>query len=570
MEMRTIQKVLLAFIAIGACSSGFVQAADDSRLSAQQQIIQQKEQNIASRLGREQSEERLRQTMTRTPSVSAGLEAFILPEETNSFPIKHFYLKAPAYGDRFEWINTYLAQFDGQKLGTEGINALMKVINTEIMRRGYVTTRVYVEEQDLSHGQFYFTLLPGIVEDIRFRDPTWGTWRNTAAVRKGRILNIRAIEQTVDNLNSVPGQKAEIKIEPGTAEGKSILVIDIKRDRAYTFFTTLDNSGTRETGKVQLTGGLQIGNPLSMNDIFYASWNEDASSEGERKGTRANSLYYAVPLGDDKVSFSYSRNHYKQTVTYAVNPFVSSGDFTQTALTWTHLLQRTQVSKTDLTVGFIHKTRHSYIDGTEIGVQRQKTNALEIGVNHRHYIGDSVLDARLAYRRGLPWLADPGPTDGMDGEATTRYNMYLGNLSVTTPITVSDTYKAQYNMDFRFQKANQRIYGSEFLSIGGWYSVRGFDGEQTLSAEDGFIMRNEIRFPFKTQPHQFYLALDYGKVSGPSTEYLLGTELAGAAVGMRGQIGKCSYDVFIGWPLSKPDGFKTDPRMYGFVLTTEI
>ena len=245
-----------------------IQAADDGILNAQRQILQQKEQNIASRLGVEQSEERLRQVMTRTPSVAMGLEAFILPKEENSFLIKHFSLKAPAYGDRFQWINTYLSQFDGQRIGTEGINRLMKAINGEIMNRGYVTTRVYVEEQDLSTGKFYFTLLPGIVSDIRFRKETWGTWRNASAVRKGRILNIRAIEQTVDNFNSVPEQKVDIKIEPGKNEGESVLVIDIEQGKPYKFFVTLDNSGTRDTGKAQLTGGLQLSNPFSINDTF--------------------------------------------------------------------------------------------------------------------------------------------------------------------------------------------------------------------------------------------------------------------------------------------------------------
>ena len=204
MEMHIWPNILLVSITIGISGYMPIQAADDGILNAQRQILQQKEQNIASRLGVEQSEERLRQVMTRTPSVAMGLEAFILPKEENSFLIKHFSLKAPAYGDRFQWINTYLSQFDGQRIGTEGINRLMKAINGEIMNRGYVTTRVYVEEQDLSTGKFYFTLLPGIVSDIRFRNETWGTWRNASAVRKGRILNIRVIEQTVDNFNSVP------------------------------------------------------------------------------------------------------------------------------------------------------------------------------------------------------------------------------------------------------------------------------------------------------------------------------------------------------------------------------
>lgn len=499
------------------------------------------------------------------------MEVFVLPEEENSFLVKRFYLKTDRYGRKFEWIERYLSQFNGQKIGVEGINMLIQRINAEIMNRGYVTTRVYVEQQDLSKGELFLTLVPGIVSDIRFRNEnTWGTWHNAVAMQKGSLLNIRDIEQTIDNFNSVPGQNADIKIEPGQNAGESDLVIDIERGKPWSVSLNVDNTGTDETGKVQMSGSLQLAQPFSANDIFYASWNEDATQSGERKGTRANSFYYAIPFGKDKFTFSHSKNDYHQTVEYAVNPFVSSGEFTNTAFTWSHLLSRGRTYKTDFTLGLVHKTRHSYIDGTEIEVQRQKTTALQTGFTHRQYLGPSVLDASVKWQKGLPWFADAGPTDGMSGEATTQYNMYLADLNFTTPVSMGDGYDAQYNVSIRAQKADQRIYGSEFFSIGGWYSVRGFDGEQTLSAEDGIVIRNELRFPIEKYPHQIYLALDYGKVSGPSTEYLLGTEMVGGVIGMRGQMGIFSYDAFVGWPIKKPDGFICDSRTYGFMLTAQI
>ena len=75
MEMHIWPNILLVSITIGISGYMPIQAADDGILNAQRQILQQKEQNIASRLGVEQSEERLRQVMTRTPSVAMGLEA---------------------------------------------------------------------------------------------------------------------------------------------------------------------------------------------------------------------------------------------------------------------------------------------------------------------------------------------------------------------------------------------------------------------------------------------------------------------------------------------------------------
>ena len=83
------------------------------------------------------------------------------------------------------------------------------------------------------------------------------------------------------------------------------------------------------------------------------------------------------------------------------------------------MLQRDQKSKTDFELGLVHKTRHSYIDGTDIEVQRQKTTAMQVGGNHRQYLGASVLDASLKWQKGLPWYADAGPTDGMKQQRST-------------------------------------------------------------------------------------------------------------------------------------------------------
>lgn len=537
--------------------------------SAQQQIVQNKQQNLTSKQAQENLIRRAGQNMTKMPHKTSRLEVFSLPKEAKSFKIDSFYLKNTEYSQNFKWINKYLADFNGQYVGVKGINMLMDAINAEIINRGYITTRIYIEPQDLSSGRLYFSLQPGLIEDIRFRKETWGTYANAVPMQKGSLLNIRDVEQAIDNFNSVPGQRADIKIEPGSKEGHSDLVIDIERDKPWSFSFSLDNSGIDTTGKNQFTAAVRLSQPLSINDVFYASRSVDTSEAGDVKGTNAASFYYAVPLGKERFSFSHSQNDYHQTVTYAVNPFISSGRFTYDSFRWLHLLQRNQHSKTDFVFGIVHKTRHSYINGTEIGVQRQKTTAMQIGLNHRQYFGPSVLDASFIWQKGMPWFADPGVTDNLPGEATSRYNMYLFDADFTAPLHIAQDYDAQYNLSIRAQRTPDKVYGSEFFSIGDWYSVRGFDGEQNLSAENGFVLRNEIRFPF-AQNQQFYLAFDYGAVSGPSAEYLLGDEMTGAAIGLRGRTGAYQYDAFIARPLKKPDGFKCDSHTFGFMISAEL
>lgn len=58
-----------------------------------------------------------------------------------------------------------------------------------------------------------------------------------------------------------------------------------------------------------------------------------------------------------------------------------------------------------------------------------------------------------------------------------------------------------------------------------------------------------------------YAGLDYGRVFGPSTAGQVGTQLAGAVIGVRGgfgsAFGRLSYDLFVGTPVYKPTQFQT-------------
>ncbi|WP_274585815.1 ShlB/FhaC/HecB family hemolysin secretion/activation protein [Neisseria leonii] len=97
------------------------------------------------------------------------------------------------------------------------------------------------------------------------------------------------------------------------------------------------------------------------------------------------------------------------------------------------------------------------------------------------------------------------------------------------------------------------------LAIGGRYTVRGFDGEISLSAERGWYWRNELAWQYQPQ-HQLYAAADIGHVSGNSTKYLLGQTPAGATIGLRDTFnvgGSLPYDVFAGKVLKKSEYFGT-------------
>jgi hypothetical protein len=103
----------------------------------------------------------------------------------------------------------------------------------------------------------------------------------------------------------------------------------------------------------------------------------------------------------------------------------------------------------------------------------------------------------------------------------------------------------------------------------GRHTVRGFDGEVVLSAERGWLVRNEVSTVLR-QDVVGYVGADYGQVGGSTSKWLVGRRLAGAVLGARGVLGGVGYDVSVGGLLYKPRDFGASGAVVDFTLSCEF
>ena len=82
--------------------------------------------------------------------------------------------------------------------------------------------------------------------------------------------------------------------------------------------------------------------------------------------------------------------------------------------------------------------------------------------------------------------------------------------------------------------------------------------------------RTRLGWSWHALAAELYAGLDYGRVGGPSASLLLGERLAGAVIGLRGGFKRTSYDVFVGQPIDKPEGFRTAGTTAGFSLNWSL
>jgi hemolysin activation/secretion protein len=123
-----------------------------------------------------------------------------------------------------------------------------------------------------------------------------------------------------------------------------------------------------------------------------------------------------------------------------------------------------------------------------------------------------------------------------------------------------------YNGALRWQDNTTPLTPQDRFSLGGRYTVRGFEGDVSLVGERGYLLRNELSAALGDSGQEVYCGIDHGEVSGPSADLLVGKRLSGAFIGLRGGFKKLQYDLFVGTPLYKPEGFKASDVAAGFSL----
>lgn len=462
----------------------------------------------------------------------------------------------------------------GRCLGAKGVQIVIDRLQNKLIAQGYVTSRVLAKPQNLQNGTLALELIFGKINRVQWtpsgpaqmhRASEW----NILPMSAGDVLNLRDVEQALENYKRVPTAEADIQIAPGTEPGTSNLIISHQQPMPFRLSATADDSGTRSTGKYQGSLTFSYDNWWNLSDLFYATMLHDlGGAEPGQRGTRGHIVHYSVPFGYWLMGFTNSSNRYHQTVAGANQDYLYSGTSRNMEAKLTRVLQRDAVGKTSISLKGFQRSSNNYIDDAEVEVQRRVVGGLEWGLNHRRSWSGGSLDANVNYRRGTgAWGSLPAPEQAF-GEGTSHMKLWLLDATVQQAFPVGGQ-RLQYTGTWRAQQNRTPLTPQDRFAIGGRFTVRGFDGMSVLSAERGWLMRNEISTPIRPQI-QAYLGVDTGHVSGPSAAQLVGQSLTGGVLGVRGQWARVQYEVFMGKPLSKPEHFRTSSSTAGFSISFSI
>lgn len=436
------------------------------------------------------------------------------------------------------------------------VNALVHAISDWYMQRGYITSRAYLTEQDLSQGELSIAVLEGKLDTIRLEGKHPRMLHMAFPGLEGKVLNLRDIEQGMEQINRVRVTPVQIEILPSTKVGFSVVNLTAKPEFPLNASVGFDNSGQKNTGVGQLNAALTGNNLLGLADRWFISGGR-SSAFSEWRDAENVQAGLSIPYGYGLIDYSYSWSSYHSSFINNDFTWLSNGDNIAHRLNGNWVLFRNGDIKTGVQLGLSHYSSHNFLNHTLLQSSSRKITSIQLGINHTQKVSGGVATLNPTFSRGMPWF-DAERDAGKNGDLPkAQFRKWSLSGSFQRPVTdklwwLSSVY-GQWSPD--------RLYGSERLTISGESSVRGFK-EQYLSGDNGGYLRNELNYSLFTAPFlgevSATAALDGGWLKSDAQNREFTGTIWGSSVGVGTRNNAFYTQYTLGIPVRYPDYLQPD------------
>ncbi|MBI6548648.1 ShlB/FhaC/HecB family hemolysin secretion/activation protein [Xenorhabdus lircayensis] len=426
------------------------------------------------------------------------------------------------------------------------LKQLVRAVTNTYLTDGYITSQAQLPEQDLADGKLRIAVIEGRVDAVEMDGKPPRMTKMLFPGMEGKVLNLRDVEQGLEQLNRLTSSRFTIDIQPGIQPGYSTVHI---RQQASRFpgkvHLSVENSGQKGTGEYQAGAGLVWDAPLGLGEQWSLSWTQDTDFRPAHHN-RHLALSVSVPYGYWTARYHYFHNTSRQALAVIGNtrPYDSENQTHQIDVSRT--LFRDGKQKLGLQVGGRHKTVKNVIADQKISIQSPVVKTAYISPQYSTLLGGGYFTFSPTFEFGDTVTLPPVATRN----AFRKFNLSSSYYYPLTPNTA-------YLTSLYGQLSPDDLPSSERLSLGGLYSVRGYKA-QSLSGNQGFFWRQEVTHHLSAGALTFTGALDYGYLIGQPRYGIEEAHLLGGAFGITLTHQALSSRFMIGKPLYYPRTLKPD------------
>lgn len=236
-----------------------------------------------------------------------------------------------------------VAPFVGQRRNYGDVQKALEALEGEFRRLGYGTVQVYVPEQELTTGVVRLLVSEGVIGKVTITGNKYFNDANVRAgvpdLKEGVAPNMRKLSENVQLSNENPAKQVEVTLGVSEEEGKVNARVEVKEEDPDRLYLTLDNTGTKASGKHRLGVAYQNANLGNSDQVLTLAYTTALDPPGGMKilgnrvlpwqdgnGVKVDifSIGYRLPLYalGDSIDFIYGNS---STDTPSTSPTLGTG-----------------------------------------------------------------------------------------------------------------------------------------------------------------------------------------------------------------------------------------------------
>ncbi|EKM7513438.1 MULTISPECIES: ShlB/FhaC/HecB family hemolysin secretion/activation protein [Klebsiella] len=483
------------------------------------------------------------------------------PQETPCFQINELIL-SDDFLDNNE-LKKIKNQVVGQCLGMNGLKKAAVLFQDYYINAGYITTRVEIPTQDLSTKKLKLTVVPGRISEIVVAGNDISKWILPFSV--GDILNIRDLEQGLENIQRTPEVDVKINILPGSENGSSKVVINTQRKKKWSLRASYNNFGDQSTGSELIGGTSYLYNVTGLSDLFYL-----AGTGSQTGGYKNVSTYYSVPFGYYDLSLYYSKSKSHQGIDIGAYTFDYIGKTEYFSLKGNRMLYRNVNSKLSASAELIRRKYDYTLGGTELVLQKRDMGNVRLGVNYKRNFTGAALDSTVTWQRFTKAFGGTDTPDMRTGTVSKESQIVNLNVNYVKWLTMLPV-NAYYELNFGAQYSPDNLTLQDQFTIGDRWSVRGFQNSDGIYGNKGFFLQNTLNAVTGYKGLIPYIGADYGQIIGKlPSQNLSGKKIMGGILGVKGAVRALEYDASVSAPFIYPNNLDVDEYKLNFNFAYQI
>ncbi|WP_299017930.1 ShlB/FhaC/HecB family hemolysin secretion/activation protein [uncultured Photobacterium sp.] len=474
--LKKIIYLLLCFNSI-AFANSLSEGQHFSPISESRRALQKSSRDI-NQLSELSRQERLKENNNQE---NVTPKEVLLPQSDICLPVTGVYLQGITLLKSVDLLA--VSALPDDCITTNSLNKLARELTQLYIDKGYITTRIQFVQPN-AHGELGLHVVEGFIEKIEGGDQ----WVNPKFIfpdMTNKPLNLRDLDQGLDQANRLQSNHTTVDILPGNQSGGSIIVLNNQHVSPWFMTTSLDNYGQENTGKWLGRATVSFDSPLGISDFISFNANTTLEPYSERY-SKAYTLFYSVPYGTLTLSSFYSYSKYLTKVQLVTNNVVLDGNTQQYGFRGDYLFYRDQDDLLTFSGQLSNKQVNNYFENSLILVSSPQLTVLELSANHSHIFPISILTSDFSLEKGLSILGANSKSNIIDNQFIKFKLSFNYNYSFEL---FDETYKLSHQL--LTQYSPKALPGVEWLSLTERSAVRGFS-QSNVSGDNGWYLRNTI------------------------------------------------------------------------------